>query len=80
MYFIIRINTFLIIGKAFQIASRNIMLFHFNRLCMSITLSTIKLYFNDCGIIEVGIFATEDVAERIADKEGVANHQIGTVM
>ncbi len=47
---------------------------------MSITLSTIKLYFNDCGIIEVGIFATEDVAEGIADKVGVANHQIGTVM
>ena len=35
---------------------------------------------NDCGIIEVGVFATEDVTERIADEVGVANHQVGTMM
>ena len=47
---------------------------------MSITLSTIKLYFNDCGIIEVGIFAAEDIAKWIADEVGITNHQVGTMM
>lgn len=47
---------------------------------MIITLSTIKLYFNHSGIIEVGVFATEEVAERVTDKVGVGNHQVGTVM
>lgn len=40
----------------------------------------IILYFNCCGVIEVGIFATEDVAEGIADEVGIANHQVGTMM
>ena len=26
------------------------------------------------GVIEVGVFATEDVAQRIADEVGIANH------
>lgn len=37
-------------------------------------------YFNHCSIIEVGVFAAEDVAEGIADKVGVTNHQVGTMM
>lgn len=32
------------------------------------------------GIIEVGVFAAEDVAGRIADKVGVANLEVGAVM
>ena len=39
-----------------------------------------KSYFNHSGIIEVGVFATEEVAERVADKVGVANQQVGMVM
>ncbi|MDE5773435.1 MAG: hypothetical protein K2H86_03140 [Muribaculaceae bacterium] len=37
-------------------------------------------YFNDCEIVEVGVFTAEEVAEGIADKMSVANHQICTVM
>ena len=40
----------------------------------------IILYFNHSGIVEGSIFATEDVAERIADKVGIANHQVSAMM
>ena len=40
----------------------------------------IILDFNHGGVVEVGVFATEEVAERVAYKVGVANHQVGTVM
>ena len=43
-------------------------------------LEFIILDFNYCGIIEVGVFTTEDIAEGIADKVGIANHQVSVVM
>lgn len=32
------------------------------------------------GIVEVGVFSAEYVAEGIADKVGIANHQVGRMM
>lgn len=32
------------------------------------------------GIVEVGVFAAEYVAEGIADKVGIANHQVGRMI
>ena len=46
----------------------------------SLTQKFIILDYYHGGIIEVGVFAAEDVAERIADEMGVTNHQVGTVM
>lgn len=43
-------------------------------------LKLIISYFYHGGIIEVGVFAAEDVAGRIADKVGVANLEVGAVM
>ena len=37
-------------------------------------------YFYNGGIIEVGVLAIEDVAKRIANEMGVANHQVSAVM
>ena len=37
-------------------------------------LEVIILDFYDCGIIEVGVLTTEDIAEGIADEMGIADH------
>ena len=36
--------------------------------------------FDDGGVVEGGVFAGEDVAERVADEVGVAYHQVGLMM
>ena len=35
------------------------------------------LDFYNCGVVEGGVFAAEDVAEGIADEVGVADCQVG---
>lgn len=39
-----------------------------------------KSHFNYRGIIEVDVFAAEDMAEGIADEVCVTNHKVGAVM
>lgn len=36
--------------------------------------------FDDGGLVESGVFAGEDVAERVADEMGIAYHQVGLMM
>jgi len=36
--------------------------------------------FDDGGVVEGGVFASEDVAERVADEVCVAYHQVGLMM
>lgn len=36
--------------------------------------------FDDGGLVEGGVFASEDVAERVADEVCVAYHQVGLMM
>lgn len=36
--------------------------------------------FDKSGIVEGGVFTGEDVAERVADKMGVAYNQVGMMM
>lgn len=44
----------------------------------SLRLKSIISYFNDGGIVEVGVFATEDVADWIANEVSIANRQVCT--
>lgn len=38
------------------------------------------LDFYQSGVVEAGVFATEDVAKGIANEMSVANHQVGTMV